>query len=48
MKFIIDNIMSTRKRIIDRVSMIEVDELLKMPEPWSNNVLWQLGHIVTA
>ncbi|MFN8414864.1 MAG: DinB family protein [Cytophagaceae bacterium] len=48
MKFIIENIMSTRKRIIDRVSLIEVDELIKMPEPWTNNVLWQLGHIVTA
>ena len=48
MKFIIENILSTRRRIIDRVSLIEDAEFVKMPPPWSNNVLWQLGHIVTA
>jgi hypothetical protein len=40
--------MSTRRRIIDRVSLIETEEFLRIPQPWNNNVLWQLGHIVTA
>jgi len=37
-----------RRTIFDQVSNLNFDDMIKIPENFNNNILWNLGHIVVT
>ena len=38
----------TRENIISSISNLSLDELNNVPEKFNNNIIWNIGHIVTT
>lgn len=46
--FILDNINTINKKIVETVSETELDVINKIPEGFNNNIAWNFGHIVIS
>lgn len=46
--FILDNIDSVNKKIIELLSNLSLNTINKIPEGFNNNIAWNFGHVATS
>jgi hypothetical protein len=44
----IENLKHTRQTILDALSGFTIEQLNKIPAGFNNNIIWNLGHIITS